>query len=155
LRKKEKPSCCDSAKQYCFSCNYLMIKFYILEWREMWGLYRIHPPSTKLDPHYRSACLMSVMAKVLPRTLESCTLSVIIVIRILRDTSGTLRWSSPASDLPCDFYRLAKVIVVLTGIVLQTWVNWEVSIAFVDEYFHLRITEQYLVDLDFLHYDSR
>jgi len=45
-------------------------------------------------------------------------------------------------------------IVALTGIVLQTWVNREVSIAYVDEYFHLRITEQYLVDLDFLHYDS-
>ena len=45
-------------------------------------------------------------------------------------------------------------IVALTGIVLQTWVNREVSVPFLDEYYHLRITEQYLVDLDILHYDS-
>ena len=46
-------------------------------------------------------------------------------------------------------------IVGLTGLVLQAWVNREVPIAFIDEYYHLRMTEQYLVDLDFLHYDSR
>ena len=46
-------------------------------------------------------------------------------------------------------------IVGLTGLAVQAWVNREVAIAFIDEYYHLRMTEQYLVDLDFLHYDSR
>ena len=42
----------------------------------------------------------------------------------------------------------------LTGVILQTWVNREVTIAYVDEFFHLRITEQYLADWDILHYDT-
>jgi len=46
-------------------------------------------------------------------------------------------------------------IVGLTGLAVQAWVNREVPIAFIDEYYHLRMTEQYLVDLDFLHYDSK